>query len=49
MPQELPFPSLVDWDSFAWFADNFEAIAKEKVASPQHKTPRHNAKANGND
>lgn len=28
VPVDLPFPSLVDWDSFALFTDNFDAISK---------------------
>eukprot|EP00283_Hemiselmis_rufescens_P024587 CAMPEP_0173463458 /NCGR_PEP_ID=MMETSP1357-20121228/68300_1 /TAXON_ID=77926 /ORGANISM="Hemiselmis rufescens, Strain PCC563" /LENGTH=541 /DNA_ID=CAMNT_0014431271 /DNA_START=144 /DNA_END=1766 /DNA_ORIENTATION=- len=29
-PVELPFPSLIDWDSVALFTDNFDAISKVK-------------------
>jgi hypothetical protein len=32
VPIDLPFPSLIDWDSFALFTDNFDTISKVLLA-----------------
>ena len=33
VPVDLPFPSLIDWDSFALFTDNFDTISKVLATS----------------